>query len=99
MLMLMLTQGRDCICWKLLLECPKALWEVHSNFIKFVSNSCKTSKKKFKQSETKWQKSSEIKDVEDGSEPICVLGTKIFSKPAVSAAVIVILKHWNYWQK
>lgn len=27
MSLLILTKGRDCICWKLLLECPKALWD------------------------------------------------------------------------
>lgn len=59
-----MTKGRDCICWKLLLECPKALWEVNSNEVKFVSDSNKTNK----QLETVWNKmadGSNMKFVEE----------------------------------
>lgn len=86
-LLLILTKGRDCICWKLLLECPKALWEVNSNEVK---NSCPTPIK------NKLAHSSNIKFIKRNTTDCnCVLGTKTFTNPAVFAAVIVFLKHWT----
>lgn len=59
-----------------------------------MSNSTKTNKQRY----TVWSELADnenIKLVEEHNSCNCVLGTKIFPKPAVFAAVIVLPEHWT----